>query len=310
MIELALIACFLIAFSIGSNDSSNAFGISIGCGVLSFKRATFLILFFVLAGAIIQGREVMETTGKLVQLNSNALALSLVISAALIILSNWRKLPVSSHQVIVGSLVGSGFAFNLAVDMDSLTRIVISWVISPFGAFFMAILIFLLIERMILRYSFIEIERSLRALLLISGILIAYNTGANELATALGPIVYYDLIGQTLASTIGAVLIWIGAVLLSFRVIETVGKGITALDPQSGFAAQFGAGLTVWIFTSLGMPISTTYCVIGGISGVGALKGLRTVKLNLIKRIVINWFMVPILAAVICFSMAKIIFLS
>lgn len=308
MIELALIACFLIAFSIGSNDSSNAFGISIGCGVLSFKRATFLILFFVLAGAIIQGREVMETTGKLVQLNTSALALSLVVSAALIILSNWRKLPVSSHQVIVGSLVGSGFAFNLAVDMNSLMKIVISWVISPFGAFFLSILVFLLIEKVVLKYSFIEIERSLRALLLISGILIAYNTGANELATALGPIVYYDLLGQTLASTIGAILIWLGAVLLSYRVIETVGKGITALDPQSGFAAQFGAGLSVWIFTSLGMPISTTYCIIGGISGVGALKGLRTVKLNLIKKIVINWFMVPVLAAVICFGVAKTIF--
>lgn len=310
MIELALIACFLIVFSIGSNDSSNAFGISIGCGVLSFKRATFLILFFVLAGAIIQGREVMETTGKLVQLNLSALALSLTVSAVLIILSNWRKLPVSSHQVIVGSLVGSGVAFNLAVDTDSLMRIVLSWVISPFGAFFLAILVFLLIERVVLRYSFIEIERSLRALLLISGILIAYNTGANELATALGPIVYYDLLGQTLASIIGAILIWIGAILLSFRVIETVGKGITALGPQSGFAAQFGAGLSVWIFTSLGMPVSTTYCIIGGISGVGALKGLRTVKLNLLKRIVINWLLVPILAAVVCFSVAKIIFLS
>lgn len=308
MIELALIACFLIAFSIGSNDSSNAFGISIGCGVLSFKRATFLILFFVLAGAIIQGREVMETTGKLVQLNANALALSLVVSAALVILSNWRKLPVSTHQVIVGSLVGSGFAFNLAVDTDSLMNIVISWIVSPFGAFLLAIFVFLIIERVVLRYSFIKIERSLRTLLLISGILIAYNTGANELATALGPIVYYDLLGQTLASTIGAILIWIGAVLLSFRVIETVGKGITALDPQSGFAAQFGAGLTVWVFTSLGMPISTTYCIIGGISGVGALKGLRTVKLDLIKRIVINWFMVPILAAVICFGAAKLMF--
>lgn len=308
MIELALIACFLIAFSIGSNDSSNAFGISIGCGVLSFKRATFLILFFVLAGAIIQGREVMETTGKLVQLNANALALSLVVSAALVILSNWRKLPVSTHQVIVGSLVGSGFAFNLAVDTDSLVNIVISWIVSPFGAFLLAIFVFLIIERVVLRYSFIKIERSLRTLLLISGILIAYNTGANELATALGPIVYYDLLGQTLASTIGAILIWMGAVLLSFRVIETVGKGITALDPHSGFAAQFGAGLTVWVFTSLGMPISTTYCIIGGISGVGALKGLRTVKLDLIKKIVINWFMVPILAAVICFGVAKLMF--
>jgi len=307
MIELALalIACSLIALSIGSNDTSNAFGISIGIGVLSFKRATIILLFFVLAGVIIQGNEVMKTTGKLVDLNIYALGLSLLVSAFLITFSNWKKLPVSTHQVIVGSLVGAGFAFSLPIQQDTLLKIIASWIISPFGASIFSIIIFITLGRMLKKITFINVERTLKILLLTSGILIAYNTGANELATALGPVVYFDVLGHIEASILGTVLIWLGAVLLSHRVIETVGKGITALDPRSGFSAQFGAGLCVWIFTSVGMPVSTTYCIIGGITGVGLLKGIRTVKTGLIKRIFANWFIVPVVAFLFSYIISR-----
>jgi len=164
-----------------------------------------------------------------------------------------------------------------------------------------------IIEKTISKFSFTEIDKTLRILLLISGILIAYNTGGNELATALGPIVYHGLLNKIQASVIGSILIWLGAIALSYRVIETIGKDITALDPHSGFSAQFGAGLCVWFFTSVGMPVSTTYCIIGGISGVGMLKGIRTVKIGLIKKIVLNWFLTPISAFIICYTIARIL---
>jgi PiT family inorganic phosphate transporter len=152
-----------------------------------------------------------------------------------------------------------------------------------------------------------EIERYLRKLLLIAGMMIAYNTGANELATALGPIVYYGLLTPVQAALAGAFLIWLGAIMLSGRVIETVGKGITSLDAFSGFAAQFGAGVCVLIFTSLGMPVSTTYCVIGGIAGVGMLKGVGTVKTGLLKRILASWVLTPLTAFSVCYAIGLLI---
>lgn len=107
------------------------------------------------------------------------------------------------------------------------------------------------------------------------------------------------------ASLVGPFFVFLGAVLLSHRVIETIGKEITALDPYSGFAAQFGAGTCVLLFTSLGMPVSTTYCIIGGISGVGMLKGIRTVRFGLIRRMAISWVLTPLLASLICFAVTK-----
>ena len=301
-------ACILIAFGIGSNDTSNALGICIGAGIIKLRKAVLLFGCFVLIGIVLQGQKVMKTVGKdLLEVNPSVLSISLSISALFIILSNWKKLPLSTHQVIIGGLTGSGVASGIDVNVVSLLKIVLSWIISPLTAFFFSFILYKMMEKTLSRLSFFHIERILRILLLISGILIAYNTGANELATVLGPVIYSGLIGKMPSFLLGAFFVFLGSVLLSSRVIETVGKGITALDPYSGFAAQLGAGSCVLLFTFLGMPISTTYCIIGGISGVGMVKGMKTVRIDLIKRMILNWVLAPSIAFVICFMLMRIV---
>ncbi|MEW6163188.1 MAG: inorganic phosphate transporter [Nitrospirota bacterium] len=305
---IPLAACVLIAFGIGSNDTSNALGICIGVGVIKLRKAVLLFGCFVFIGIMLQGQGVMKTVGKdLLEVNVTILSISLSISALLIILSNWRKLPLSTHQVIIGSLTGSGVASGVDVNLLSLFKIALSWIISPLAAFFFALIFYRMMEKTLSKLSLFRIERILRILLLISGVLIAYNTGANELATVLGPAIHSGLMGKMPSFLSGSFFVFLGAVLLSHRVIETVGKGITALDPYSGFAAQFGAGICVLLFTSLGMPISTTYCIIGGISGVGMSKGVETVRITLVKKIIANWVFAPSLAFLICFVVMRLL---
>jgi inorganic phosphate transporter, PiT family len=301
-------ACILIAFGIGSNDTSNALGICIGAGIIKLRKAVLLFGCFVLLGIVLQGQNVMKTVGKdLLEVNPSVLSISLSISALFIILSNWKKLPLSTIQVIIGGLTGSGVASGIDVNVVSLLKIVLSWIISPLTAFFFSFILYKMMEKTLSKLSFFHVERILRILLLISGILIAYNTGANELATVLGPVIYSGLIGKMPSFLLGAFFVFLGSVLLSSRVIETVGKGITALDPYSGFAAQLGAGSCVLLFTFLGMPISTTYCIIGGISGVGMVKGMKTVRTDLIKKMIINWALAPSIAFFSCFMVMRIV---
>ncbi|MCG2720784.1 MAG: inorganic phosphate transporter family protein [Thermodesulfovibrionales bacterium] len=301
-------ACFLIAFGIGSNDTSNALGICIGCGVIKLRRALIVFGCFVLIGILLQGQRVMDTVGKdLVAVNLPILSISLSVAALLIIVSNWKRLPLSTHQVIIGSLIGSAVASGAAVNFTAMIEIVVSWIVSPVVAFFTSLLLYKAMEKTISKLSLFRIEKILRTLLLFSGILIAYNTGANELATILGPVIHSGLIEQLRASLVGSLFVFLGAVILSHRVIETIGKGITTLDPYSGFAAQFGAGMCVLFFTSLGMPISTTYCIIGSISGVGMSKGMETVKFGLIRKIMANWVIAPSLAFLISFLIMRMV---
>ena len=117
---IPLAACVLIAFGIGSNDTSNALGICIGCGIIRLKKALLLFGCFVVLGVVLQGQKVMQTVGKnLLDVNLPIMSIALSVSAILIILSNWKKLPLSTHQVIIGSLVGAGVAAGVAVSFKA-----------------------------------------------------------------------------------------------------------------------------------------------------------------------------------------------
>lgn len=309
MIEwIPLIGCVCIAFVVGSNDTSNALGICVGCGIMRFARALLLFGPWMLLGILLQGQKVMKTVGRdLLEVNISVLGVALVVSALLIITANWRKLPLSSHQVIVGSLTGAGAASGIEVHMDSLLHIALSWVVSPLSAFLCAFVIYRVMEKTLAKLPVFVVERILNVLLLMNAVLISYNTGANELATVLGGAVYSGLLSPMQASFGGSALLFLGAALLSSRVIETVGKGITPLDPFSGFAAQFGAAASVLVFTTFGMPISTTYCIIGGIVAVGVLKGMGTVRTDLLKKIAASWVVAPAAAFMLCFCLTRAI---
>jgi len=309
MTELVLLASFLIAFAIGSNDASNALSISIGAGVIKLKRAIFLFGILVFLGIWLNGNRVMETVGKnLIEIHSKTLGFSLLISAILIILSNWKKLPLSTHQIIIGSLIGNAFAEGSTINFISLLKILLSWIISPITALFMSFFLYRIVEKIFLKVALFKIERFLKIFLLISASLISYNTGANEVATVLGPLIYSGVyINFFLIFSVSSFLVFLGAYLLSYRVIETVGKGIVPLDPLSGFVAQISAGITLFSFTLLGMPISTTYCMIGAITGVGMTKDLRTVKLELIKKIILSWGLSLSLALFLSLIITKIV---
>ncbi len=296
-LSLTLLACFAIAFAIGSNDTSNSFGICVGCGLLTMKKASYLLLILVLAGITLGGARVMSTVGEgIAEMDEVIVATSLLVSSAAIVVANYMRTPVSSHQAIVASLIGSAMAMGKAVDIGTVEKIVASWIISPFGALIFAVLIYWIMEKIFAKIGALKAERIMRVLLLISGSIVAFNTGANELATALAPAVYYGTISVIEGGIIGSLMLFFGARIVSIRVAETVGKGITALDPFSGFAAQFSAGFTVLLFTFLGMPVSTTYCVVGAITGVGMYKGLRGVRFAFLRRIFASWILTPLLA--------------
>ncbi len=304
---LELIACIAIAFAIGSNDTSNSYGICIGCGVLSLRRAIYLLFILVLIGLVIGGRNVMETVGgNIAEVDERIVTIPLLLASIAIVLANVLKMPVSSHQAVVAGIIGSALALGKSVNTSTVIEIVLSWIISPFGAFVFAVIVYKLLEVLSSKIPMFKLENIIKKLLFISGSIIAFNTGANELATALAPAVHYGILNQIQAGILGAFTLFLGARIVSHRVIETIGKGITALDPFSGFSAQFGAGITVLLFTILGMPVSTTYCIVGAVSGVGLYKGLRSVRIGFLKRIVASWIITPLIALILSYVVTVI----
>ncbi|MFZ0565435.1 MAG: inorganic phosphate transporter [Chlamydiales bacterium] len=128
----------------------------------------------------------------------------------------------------------------------------------------------------------------------------AFAHGSNDVANAIGP---FSAIFNTLRNEpIGgqSIPIWllilgggglvVGLATWGWRVIETVGKKITELTPSRGFSAGFGAAVTIVLASKLGLPISTTHVLVGAVLGVGLARGIEVINLNVIRDIVVAWF--------------------
>ena len=89
-----------------------------------------------------------------------------------------------------------------------------------------------------------------------------------------------------------------GALTFGQRVTDTVGKSITPLDYSGALAAQLSAAFGVHLFSMLGIPVSTSQAIVGGVIGVGLTKGAQAVSTQKIATIFIGWILTPACAAI------------
>lgn len=84
-------------------------------------------------------------------------------------------------------------------------------------------------------------------------------------------------------------LIAIGVITGGWKVIRTLGDGLTKLHPVSGFCAESSGAFTLIMTAFLGIPVSTTHAITGAIMGTGLTRGVRSVKWITAKNIVWAW---------------------
>ena len=98
-------------------------------------------------------------------------------------------------------------------------------------------------------------------------------------------------------NVIGGLAICVGLSWKGSKVIGTVGA-ITELSFSRAFAAQYGAALSVLFASLLGVPVSTTTAIIGGISGVGLVESRGAIDFPLLGRIGLSWLItIPVAGA-------------
>lgn len=126
----------------------------------------------------------------------------------------------------------------------------------------------------------------------------AFSHGANDIANAVGPfaavldVLKTGVISEE-AAVPTAVLAAFGVALVSGlwfvgrKVIHTVGTGLTAMHPSSGFAAELAAATVVLLASVLGLPVSSTHILIGAVLGVGIVN--RAANWKLMRPIALAW---------------------
>jgi PiT family inorganic phosphate transporter len=329
-----------VGWNIGANDAANAMGAAVGSGMISYRKGIIIVSAFVLLGAVVFGYRVMKTIGAGI-INPKHITehkescLAILLSSALFVSAiTFKKIPVSTSQAIVGSVIGAGLAmryfYGLDVEMQTtkLKFIGFSWVCLPFFSGIVAIIIYNILSQLIRVISFVHYNLIYSCLLSIGGVIVAFNLGANDVANAVGPIVSAEVLETidtgvsfkwrapdgpghvqlkfrvpiySIAAILGGLAMIVGITTFSKGVVDTVGKNITLLDVKTACAAQLAAGASVFFFTYLGIPVSTTQAIVGGIGGVGFLKGVQTVDIKVLKNIFLGWFITPTISGIIAF---------
>ncbi len=144
------------------------------------------------------------------------------------------------------------------------------------------------------------VEKIFVYLQILSAGFVAFAHGANDVANAVGPLAAVITVLQTggfaAKSTVpvwilglGGVGIVIGLATWGWRVMITIGKKITELTPSRGFAAEFATAITIVLASKLGIPVSTTHTLVGGVLGVGFARGIKALNMKVVANIAISW---------------------
>jgi PiT family inorganic phosphate transporter len=147
----------------------------------------------------------------------------------------------------------------------------------------------------------------------------AWNIGANDVANAMGTSVGSRALTLKQAVIIAAVFEFCGAFFAGDAVTDTVRKGILTVDFGDGtvdavlsqdiafgfIAAMMAAATWLTIATRMGLPVSTTHSIIGGILGVGLIlevkHGTSLIDWEVVQKVVMSWVASPVMGGLLGF---------
>ena len=297
-----IIPALIFGWALGTNSAANVFGPPVASKMIKYQNAVLLSAVFIVLGAVFQGQNGIETIRGF---SSNSILLSSisVLSAAItLMLMTYLKVPVSSSQAIIGSIIGINLITNQSVEWSALIKIISAWIATPLGGAFFGFISYKLFGLYFRRIKSIVMQgRLLKLLTIIFGCYGAYALGANNVANITG--VFADDIGIINATLVGGIAIASGVLTFSKRIMLSVGKDIAALDYYTSTIVVFAESITVWIFALIGVPVSISQAVLGAIIGSSLAAGNTEINRKQVSKMIIAWVNTPVSAGLLAIAM-------
>jgi PiT family inorganic phosphate transporter len=195
-----------------------------------------------------------------------------------------------------------------AVITSGWTKTLLFIVLAPLMGLVLGFLLMVGVTWICRRRSPFKVDQIFRRLQLISAGLYSLGHGGNDAQKTMGIITTLLITNRYLPKSadipIWVILICHAAIALGtmfggWRIVKTMGAGITKLQPMGGFSAEAAGAATLFLATAMGVPVSTTHTITGAIVGVGSTRRVSAVKWGVAKRIVWAWVLtIPLSAAV------------
>jgi PiT family inorganic phosphate transporter len=320
IIFIALVFDFLNGF----HDAANSIATIVSTRVLTPTQAVMWAAFFNFVAAFLFGTEVVKTIASgLVKAHAIDIYVVLggLMGAIVWNITTWLlALPTSSSHALVSGMAGAAIAkvgVGALIIGQKWALLLLFIILSPTFGFLLGGTLMVLVAWVFRRATPNRIDKSFRRLQLLSAAIYSLGHGGNDAQKTMGIIVMLlsvpavglshwaqpdpnswtnslNIFGHQHHIAWWIILICHAAIALGtmfggWRIVKTMGSGITRLQPVGGFCAETAAAFTIIGATKLGIPISTTHAITGAILGVGTTRGVRSVRWIWGQRIVTAW---------------------
>ena len=315
--DLTLIVVLVIAlalffdFTNGFHDTANAMATPIATGALRPKVAVGIAAILNLVGAFLSTAVATTISGGIINEGPDGVLITPeLIFAGLIGAIVWNMvtwllgLPSSSSHALFGGLIGAalvGFGVQ-AIDFSVvISKVILPALLAPLTAGLIAYAATKLAYVITRRYDGKPDGRDgFRHGQIFSSSLVALAHGTNDAQKTMG-IITLTLVSAGLQSSGDVVQPWVivtcaiaislGTYMGGWRIIKTLGTGLTDVKPAQGFAAETSTAATILASTHLGFALSTTQVASGSVIGSGMGRRGSKVRWRTAGRIGVGWLL-------------------
>lgn len=326
VVVMVIATALVFDFTNGFHDTANAMATSIATGALKPKTAVIAAGTLNLVGAFLSTEVAKTISGGIINEQQVMIGPEFIfaglIGAIIWNLLTWLVgLPSSSSHALFGGLVGAvivGAGVEGVNFIAVLNKVLIPALVSPVVAGLAAWVAVRLILRIVRKMTEDKIDSGFRHGQTITACLVALSHGTNDAQKTMG-IITLTLIAVGAQTSGTGPQLWVvaacglaialGTYAGGWRVIRTLGKGLTEISTPQGFAAEAASATTILVSSHLGFALSTTQVCSGSIIGSGLGKKGSKVNWGVAGRMLIAWLVTfpaaGLVGAVAC-AVAKI----
>jgi PiT family inorganic phosphate transporter len=316
--DVAGIVFVTIAFALifdvinGFHDAANSIATIVSTRVLSPRAAVLWAAASNFIALFIFHQGVANTIAKTVDVKGSDPAFVWVVLCGLIGAIIWNLftwllgLPSSSSHALIGGLSGAGMAYGgtEVLNWIAIEKTLAFILVAPLAGYLLGSVLMFIVYWVFRRVRPRKIDRVFRIGQLISAGLYSVGHGGNDAQKTIGVIWAVMIAGGMLAPDATSAPYWVivssysamafGTAIGGWRIVKTMGMGLTHLKPVGGFCAEVAGAITLFMATFMRIPVSTTHTITGAIVGVGSVMNAKGIRWAVATRIVYAWiFTIP-----------------
>jgi PiT family inorganic phosphate transporter len=316
IVIVTIVAALIFDVINGFHDAANSIATVVSTRVLSPRFAVLWAAVFNFVALFIFHQGVADTISKIITIQKSESYVIVVVcgllGAILWNLLTWFwGLPSSSSHALIGGISGAGVSFGGfgVLQWSNLSKTLEFILLAPLIGLVVGGILMFLVFWLFRKMRPQRVDRTFRVGQLLSAAAYSIGHGGNDAQKTIGVIWAVMIAGGTLEASATAAPFWVviasysamalGTAVGGWRIVKTMGMGLTHLKPVGGFCAEVAGAVTLFTATFLKIPVSTTHTITGAIIGVGSVTKASGIRWAVATRIVWAWiFTIPAAAAV------------